>query len=200
MVSLYPGGMPASILYDVSNEILVAARDSLKGVPGCLDPSTGTGSCGSLSSFVAFCGAGEDDTCCHKLTVSPRGLRPIYDGNSGGVFNLDKPCMLAGTILDLTVRYGRCAPTMNDQGDIPAWQMDQSARDLMTDLWLVYTGLLAKLGEGVAAAGGCASGKLGNYSCFGPTGGCAGFTIDVSLQVECVCGPSLPWCDTTQTV
>jgi hypothetical protein len=159
-------------LYDVANDILVSAINSLNSC-NLLDPLDARPA--PERAYVAFCEPVND---CEQLTVHGDNLTPYQDRI---VCNMPSK-------MEFTITIFRCYPLgVDDNGNvIPATDLDAASRALYVDLWCIYTGLLCDYSQGdlFSTVSNCDNLEINQIRCIGPDGGFAGWEITVTVDVS----------------
>ncbi|MGI8425601.1 MAG: hypothetical protein ACR2M4_03190 [Actinomycetota bacterium] len=160
-----------TLFYDLAKKILdeVVARFTAAGValPGRRYISNG--------EVARDPNAPED---CSAVSV---GLLRAFIG-APGIPRIEAINCAPTRTADLQIEITRCVPVPGDQGNPPtAKAIDDSAKQILTDGYVLFAGILAAKGDG-SLAPLCDKVAMGDLALIGPEGGIGGVTITIAVQ------------------
>jgi hypothetical protein len=159
--------LPNDHLYAVAQEILSTAVDIL----GDADLEV------PERQFVTF---GEVADDCDLIAVSWQAL---YVGEPGAPNLQPEGLGFVTRSSSFEVRRIKCISSSDERGTPPsAAEMNEDAEAILTDLWTLYQGFVARKGDKTFLEG-CQGFAIGNALPVGPTGGIGGFVLPLEVQV-----------------
>jgi len=169
--------MPASDLYDLAQDLLLASEGALQSTPRGV-PSR---------SFVGWCDPATD--CCDQLTVHISQVsRSENVGPSSGV---DRGMLCSSlNVVVMWVTLMRCVPVGELEGDVfvppPGNAMSVAAYSLLVDVWTLWNRIQSLLRDGTLFGDddSCRPIELLPAECIAESGICAGWRIGLIVQVN----------------
>lgn len=159
--------MPNDYLYTVAQEILAEAVDILGDASITVPERT----------FVTF---GEVADDCDLLAVSWQGT---YTGEPGQPNNQPEGQGFVTRSTTFELRTIRCLSVNSANGTPPSpEEMNEDAEAVMTDVWTLYQGFVARKGD-KSFLEGCQGFAIGNVIPVGPVGGMGGGILVLEVQV-----------------
>mgnify|MGYP001563391616 CR=1 FL=1 len=163
-----------SFLYDLAQEILDTAEDSLS--------QARTGHPAPNRVNVAW-GEPPADECCGEggqLTIHLDDDIAVTHATRG-----NQPCMILPTA-SFVITLFRCHAGSSDNEPIPGSEvLDADAKSLMADLWALLTGIYDAIADASLFADiDCATVTVGPAATLTPEGGCAGLTVRLSVALS----------------
>lgn len=158
--------MPNDYLYTIAQEILATAIDILNDASIEVPERT----------FVTF---GEVADDCDLLAVA---WQVLYTGEPGQPNNQPEGQGFVTRSATFELRRIRCVSVNSANGTPPSPEEMEDAEAVMTDVWTLYQGFVARKGDRTFLEH-CQAFAIGNVVAVGPVGGMGGGIIPLEVQV-----------------
>lgn len=159
-----------ALLFNVAEEIRECVCRAL----------TDEGTCGCPCKNCVIIGEPANVGCCDGGQLSVSLERLYIHGNFPQPDNSPALCF-SPLAADYKVTLLRCAPTVKDDGTLPSCpELSDSALSVLTDLYVVERALICCL----AAAKRMRKFVMRDARTIGPSGGCVGFELSLTIEIE----------------
>lgn len=154
-------------IYQIAREILTTAIDILQVASRPVPQRT-------------FVTVGEIADDCDLLAVS---WQAAYVGLAGQPDAQPEGLGFVQRAATFELRRIRCGASADERGTPPpTGEVEEDAEQLLTDLWVIYQGFVARKGDR-SFLSACDGFALGNAVSVGPQGGVVGWVLPMDVQV-----------------
>lgn len=148
-------------LYDIADALLTVVVNAIPSPPS--------------RQYVSN---GEVALDCELVAVE---MVRVYTGLPGAEVVNATPCRGNAASADYRIWVARCVPS---EGTPSAQEIDNSARELLTDGWLLRRAIIAELNDDSSSiVDSCDNARIGPLAHYGPSGGYGGVTMAVAVQL-----------------
>lgn len=160
--------MANDYLFTLADEIRAVASEVLEAAGIAVPKRT----------FVTF---GEVADDCDLMAVAFQGM---YTGNPGFPDPRAEGSGFVTRSASFEIRRVRCVYSADERGKPPsATQMDEDAEEVLTDLWVLHQGLVARK-HAKTFLTSCQNFTIGNILPVGPVGGMGGGIIPIEVELS----------------
>jgi hypothetical protein len=160
-----------TLVYDAARELLAYAATLLNASAGG-------------APAARFVSDGNVALDCDQLVVEFEELLPLLPGGeTQAIIPIIRPVGNLARSARFTIWVTRCAPTLSESGTAPTpTEIDNSARQVLKDLWVLFEGLATGYLSGALFAA-CQGFALLSGTLQGPEGGLKNAKMTVAVQL-----------------